>query len=95
METKIKYILYADDDSDEIELVDEAINKVSDMKMLVARDGRQLIRSLNELPLPDFILLDLYMPYFNGKECIKAIRNVGRYDTVPVSCIVQFLWMAW
>ena len=81
---KIKHILYADDDLDDVELFTEAVCKISDMCVLPKADGRQLILSLNELPLPDVILLDLYMPYHDGRSCIKAIRNLERFDDVPI-----------
>jgi len=81
---KTKHILYAEDDFDDVELFTEAVDKVSNMTLQIAQDGRKLIESLSELPVPDVILLDLYMPYHDGRSCIKAIRNLKRYDNVPI-----------
>jgi CheY-like chemotaxis protein len=81
---KIKHILYAEDDAEDLELFEEAIIKVSDMTVTTAKDGKGLIESLKVLPVPDFILLDLFMPFYDGRSCIKAIRNLSRFDNVPV-----------
>lgn len=76
-----------DDDQDDRDLfgmalqdIDEsigyiyAVNCVEALKMLKA-DGAII---------PDFIFLDLNMPFMNGKECLEEIKKIARLKDIPV-----------
>lgn len=63
MNKTIKHILYADDDPDDVELFSEAVEKVSSMTLTHKIDGRDFVNSLNNLPVPDLIVLDMRMPF--------------------------------
>lgn len=58
-------------------------------EVLQAEDGIEAVRafknsSINEI---DFILMDIRMPYMNGREAAKKIRSMGRSDAETVVII--------
>lgn len=79
-------ILYADDDSDDRELLSEAIKEVDPaITCVTVCDGKEALDVLEHtVVLPDFIFLDINMPVMNGKECLAAIRKSARYKDLPV-----------
>jgi len=82
-------VLYADDDSDDLELVQDAFSRYSvNVEVLTATDGSQALDYLNKLaehePEPCLIILDINMPILNGKEVLKKIRSMDRYESVPI-----------
>jgi len=81
-------VLYADDDSDDLELVQEAFSRYSNnVEVVTVRDGSQALSYLNRLadedPAPCLIILDVNMPVLNGKEVLRRLRNVDRFEAVP------------
>jgi CheY-like chemotaxis protein len=79
--------LLVDDDEDDRDLfgmalqdVDEsieyiyAVNCVEALKMLKAGNAK----------IPDFIFLDLNMPFMNGKECLEELKKVAHLKDIPV-----------
>src|SRR5262245_8178110 len=51
----------------------------------IASDGRQAIDLLNTLPEPPtLVLLDVMLPYFDGFEIIKMIREHPTWSSVPI-----------
>ena len=82
-------VLYADDDSDDLELVQDSFSLYSkNVEVVTMRDGSQALSYLNRLsdddPLPCLIILDINMPVINGKEVLKNLRDLPRFETVPV-----------
>jgi two-component system, response regulator len=81
----ILHILIADDDVDDQQLLSEAIksNTNEQVKISIAGNGLELMKYLekresfatNNEPLPDVILLDINMPYTNGLEALKLIKQ--------------------
>lgn len=43
----------------------------------------------NSTKLPDLILSDIMMPYMNGLDFLKTIRNERKYDKIPVFAITS------
>ena len=85
MPVKLKHILIADDDPDDIALFESAMMEMCpDLKLSVAYNGVNLLEILPTIPLPDAIILDLNMPLVGGKECLIKIRSQSRFDEVPV-----------
>jgi len=85
MHSSIKHIAIADDDSDNIEMLSEAVKKYCpDIKFTYADDGHMLLEKLNNPPLPDFIILDINMPRLDGRDCLKAIKSNSRLKEIPV-----------
>jgi DNA-binding NtrC family response regulator len=56
------------------------------MICIPADNGQQALELLNnkEIPLPDFIVLDLRMPRYSGKTCLSAIKADARLKDIPV-----------
>lgn len=79
-------VLLADDDEDDRELFKEALDNTEfNTKLEVSRDGKELLEKLqSDSQKPDLIILDLNMPYKNGKECLEFIRCRADYNHIPV-----------
>jgi DNA-binding response OmpR family regulator len=87
------FIVLVDDNPADVLLVREALSW-HDVKsdLLVARDGDEAIRVLDEidshgLPCPDLVVLDLNLPRKNGFEVLQRIRSAGRCRTSPVAIL--------
>jgi CheY-like chemotaxis protein len=82
-------VLYADDDSDDLELVQDSFSLYSNnVEVVTAKDGSQALSYLHCLtdndPAPCLIILDINMPVINGKEVLKKIREMQRFESIPV-----------
>lgn len=88
---KMKYILFADDDLDDRELLLEAfvsLGKENHIEMVSS--GKALLQVLEEKSdneLPSVILVDYNIPDINGAKIIKAIHENKRY-----SHIIKIIW---
>ena len=83
-------VLYADDDTDDLMLVQEAFaNYTTTVEVVTASDGTEALSYLENLspldPAPCLIILDVNMPRMNGKEALKAIRSRERFEEIPVA----------
>lgn len=88
-EIKAPYILYADDDPDDLYLVNEMLNSVSPgVVMHGYENGKQAYTFLESLPagqaLPGAVLLDLNMPGWNGSKTLEALKQNDSYKDIPV-----------
>jgi CheY-like chemotaxis protein len=85
-----KYVvLYADDDPDDLLLVQESfVQYTSNVQVVTARDGIEALHYLENLrpfdPAPCLIILDINMPRMTGKEALKRIRTLERFTDIPV-----------
>ena len=82
-------VFYADDDTDDLELVQDAFSQYAhNVEVVTAKDGSQALSYLQGLrdtdPKPCLIILDINMPFFNGKEVLKRIRTIDHFESVPV-----------
>jgi CheY-like chemotaxis protein len=87
--TRKHVVLYADDDPDDLMLVREAFTRYSDnVEVVTATDGEQAVSYLASLdhfePAPCLIILDINMPRLDGKEALKKIRTLQRFNDIPV-----------
>jgi len=85
---KEKFILYVDDDADDREMLTEAIHKADPMvKVKLAENGLQALQLLQETKksnLPCLIVLDLNMPFLDGKETFRRLKKDEELGDVPV-----------
>jgi CheY-like chemotaxis protein len=90
-EQKHKIILVADDDSEDQELLGEAISVVDpEAKAEMVFDGREAVEYLEKCPdnnLPCAIILDYSMPHLNGAEVLTILHKNPRFNTIP-----KFVW---
>ena len=90
---KLPQILYAEDNTNDIELTLTAFKDCNlANKVDVVRDGQEAIDYLfyrgkyenREKYTPAFVLLDLKMPKMDGIEVLKIIRESEEYANLPV-----------
>lgn len=82
VEEKNINILIAEDD----EFIRDIYNRIFSMNGYIvhlATNGVEALEKLEEV-VPDLILLDIMMPYQNGKEVFKKIKQDERLKNVPV-----------
>ena len=82
-------VLYADDDADDLMLMQLAFNEyAANVEVVTACDGKEALLFLENLNADDaapcLIILDVNMPRMNGKEALKAIRGMSRFENTPI-----------
>ncbi len=79
------HILFADDDSDEFYLFNEALEH-SGLNFILSRaiDGNDLIFVLKNKPVPDMVVIDINMPYKDGLEALTEIRSIEKLLNLPL-----------
>jgi two-component system, chemotaxis family, response regulator Rcp1 len=84
-------ILLVEDNPGDVRLITEVFKeaKVSN-KLRVVMDGEEALKMLrregeySDMPLPDFILLDLNLPKKSGGEVLKEMRQDLKLRCIPV-----------
>jgi CheY-like chemotaxis protein len=82
-------VFYADDDTDDLDLVQDAFGRyTNNVEVVTAKDGVQAITYLQSLqedtPAPCLIILDINMPLLNGKDVLRKIKEIPPLASVPV-----------
>lgn len=82
-------VVYADDDRDDTELVEEAFRQyATNVEVLTFSNGSEALSFLKGLtegdPSPCLVILDINMPMINGKEVLVRLRQMERYQRTPV-----------
>lgn len=82
-------VVYADDDPDDIELVEEAFKHyTTNVEVITFPNASQALSYLKNLsdgdPAPCLVILDINMPVMNGKDALVRLRQMERYESVPV-----------
>lgn len=79
------HILFADDDSDESYLFNEALEHSKiDVVLSHANNGNSLIAQLKDNHLPDVVVLDINMPHKDGIEALVEIRSCPEFERLPL-----------
>lgn len=88
MTEKFPHILIADDDEEDLELMEEAILGTESNALLhKVKNGKALIEFLqktNPNQLPHLIIMDYNMPELNGAEVLSQLRSQPHYSSIPV-----------
>jgi CheY-like chemotaxis protein len=80
-------ILGVDDDNDDLEIFREALREVNaSFQCITARNGLEALELLNGklLILPDYIFLDINMPFMDGRQCLLEIKKQENLKDIPV-----------
>ncbi len=82
-------VIYADDDIDDLRFVEQAfMDTATNIELVTVKDGSKAIDFLTQLslrdPNPCLIILDVNMPKLNGKETLQRIRQMKRFEHIPV-----------
>jgi len=82
-----KFILYADDDSDDVTWVSEACKNLDlNWDIAFVSNGREVMEFLHETQThtPSLVVLDLNMPEMDGRQTLQQIKNSDLYKNIPV-----------
>ena len=82
-------VIYVDDDVDDLMMVNDAFSKYAkNVEVVLLKNGIEALSYLKRLsafdPTPCLIILDINMPKMNGRETLHAIRQMPRFEDVPV-----------
>lgn len=79
-------VLNVDDDLEDREFFCEALREIDpSVTCLIAGSGMEALSLLHEqVPLPDYIFLDINMPIMDGKQCLRALKNIPELNAIPV-----------
>lgn len=78
----LKRILLVEDEPDIQEVARLAMEAVGGFTVEICSSGSE---ALNKAPLfaPDLIILDVMMPYMDGPDTLKALREVPGISSIP------------
>ena len=76
-------ILIVEDDDQIAYLLDFMLNREG-AHVLAAVDGQQAKEMIDEIERPDLVLLDVMLPFIDGFELIRYIRDKNSWKDVPV-----------
>ena len=82
----LKTLLYIEDNPANLSLVEQLIERRSDLKLLTAIDGHTGIQ-LAHTYQPDVILMDINLPGVSGFGCLKMLRDDAATAHIPVMAL--------
>ena len=88
--TDYKKIIFIDDDTELVSIYNSILERKNLSDYLVhfenARDGLEYLKEIkNKDDLPDYILLDLYMPEMDGFKFLKYFEKISRLkDSIEI-----------
>lgn len=84
----MKFIVLAEDDADDQDMVREIVAGIdTSVDLQVFDDGEQLLTSMKTLPkskLPGLIILDQNMPKLKGSDTISYLKDIRGFENIPV-----------
>lgn len=88
MITSRNTIVYAEDDLDDLFILQQAFRKHAHIEVAHAPDGKKVLQILekmaHEKSLPCLVVHDINMPVMNGREALQAIRSLHDLRKLPV-----------
>ena len=79
-----KKIMVVDDEPDILFTVGQML-EVSGYEVIKAKDGKECLEKLDELPNnPDLILLDIMMPDVSGWDVAAKIKENPKWSSIPI-----------
>ena len=77
-----KRILIVDDDLSILKLLNFILSK--DYEVVVRNNGMEAFSWLEDGNMPELIISDLEMPYFDGQSFIKNVKISGLFRDIPI-----------
>ena len=77
-------LLLADDDPDDLQLLQEGLNRVIPDHILQYVDNGDKLFQASITHQPDIIFLDINMPGCDGPECLKLLKADDTVSEIPV-----------
>lgn len=81
-------ILVVDDDPDDRDLLVETFTRIGIEQVLGVKSAEEAISFLQSITdnknLPELIVTDLNMPGISGHELLRALKEMQRYQHIPV-----------
>lgn len=84
-----KTILLAEDDAFVSDIYNTRLT-YEGFNVIVSRNGLEAIKMM-EKTIPDLILLDILMPYMDGIETLKKIKENLEWKKIPIISAYQFI----
>lgn len=78
----MKHVLVVDDSGASLRLIKGWLEK--EFKVSVASSAAMAMGALQNVGIPDLILLDYEMPVCSGPEFFKQLKEDARYSDIPV-----------
>lgn len=86
-----KFVLYADDDTDDKDWVSEACAAIdTPLSLIFVENGRQVLDYLVQTTpeqFPALIVLDLNMPELDGRQTLRKLKTHPLYQGIPVAIV--------
>jgi CheY-like chemotaxis protein len=89
--TPAGYVLLADDDQDDIEMLTSALKDAEkSLEVVVVENGRGVLEQLKKTheqspaPPPCVLVMDMNMPKMDGRETVVAIKGNEAFKNMPV-----------
>lgn len=79
-------LLYVEDNAANVSLVEQLIERRSDLKLLIATDGYSGVAMARE-HLPDLILMDINLPGISGLDALKLLRDIPETANIPIMAL--------
>lgn len=76
-------LLYVEDNPANLSLVEQLIERRSDLNLLAATDGLSGLRMARE-QLPDLILMDINLPIMSGLEAMRLLKSSSDTAHIPI-----------
>ncbi|MDA9555717.1 response regulator [Pelobium sp.] len=77
-----KKILLVDDEIAILKLLEFILKK--DYELVIKDNGFDALTWLDSGNIPDLIISDMEMPYFNGADFVKSLKVSGYFRNIPV-----------
>jgi CheY-like chemotaxis protein len=86
---KIRHILWADDDTDDLMLMRQVLQELGDnYNIKEVHNGKEaldyLLEGKDSQSLPSLIILDMNMPVMDGKETLARLKKDDALREIPV-----------
>jgi len=76
-------VLVAEDD-EQISFLLQFLLEREGYRVLLARDGQEALRLVDEIAPPELVILDVMMPYADGLEVLAHLRAKPEWRDTPV-----------